>query len=236
MAQSWRGAAAVAVAIMLAEAAPAAATVLVATWTGTVDVELYYDLGDSSVFGAPDTLIGATVVSRYTYNTNVGAFYNGLASGFGEDVGGGAMLGNATPLTATVTINHHSLFDTANQEGYEVTSPTVAGEPGKSFIQSVASQDDGTTFDFLYNLQENGPVEPTLTTPLPFASLVDVPDTVGEIVYGSPATDSTFTLYWTIDSLQITGVPEPAAWAMLLVGFGMLGGVSRRRRRAAARL
>lgn len=34
-------------------------------------------------------------------------------------------------------------------------------------------------------------------------------------------------------TFTITAVPEPATWAMMLVGFGMVGGVARHRRRAA---
>lgn len=35
---------------------------------------------------------------------------------------------------------------------------------------------------------------------------------------------------------QVTAVPEPATWAMLLVGFGLVGGALRRRRRYVARV
>ncbi|WP_239018056.1 PEPxxWA-CTERM sorting domain-containing protein [Sphingomonas flavalba] len=34
-------------------------------------------------------------------------------------------------------------------------------------------------------------------------------------------------------SLAVTAVPEPAAWAMMIAGFGLIGGVARRRSRAA---
>jgi PEP-CTERM motif len=42
------------------------------------------------------------------------------------------------------------------------------------------------------------------------------------------------TPYWVADDLSFTlngGVPEPATWAMMLLGFGMIGGAQRRRAR-----
>ena len=38
-----------------------------------------------------------------------------------------------------------------------------------------------------------------------------------------------------IDNVSATAVPEPAAWALLLVGFGMVGVSARRRSKAVAR-
>ncbi len=38
---------------------------------------------------------------------------------------------------------------------------------------------------------------------------------------------------WTIDSNAPAGVPEPAAWALMILGFGGIGTVLRRRRTAA---
>ena len=35
-------------------------------------------------------------------------------------------------------------------------------------------------------------------------------------------------------TLSLTTVPEPATWAMMLLGFGVLGGVARKRRALAA--
>jgi hypothetical protein len=41
--------------------------------------------------------------------------------------------------------------------------------------------------------------------------------------------------FWLIDNVQIGGViPEPATWAMLISGFGLIGTALRRRRIAAA--
>ena len=44
------------------------------------------------------------------------------------------------------------------------------------------------------------------------------------------------SIFWDIGAIQADGggVPEPATWAMMLVGFGGLGAVMRRRRNAAS--
>jgi hypothetical protein len=36
-----------------------------------------------------------------------------------------------------------------------------------------------------------------------------------------------------LDGVSLTAVPEPATWAMMLIGFGGLGAMIRRRNRAA---
>ncbi|MBT9458756.1 MAG: PEPxxWA-CTERM sorting domain-containing protein [Burkholderiaceae bacterium] len=38
---------------------------------------------------------------------------------------------------------------------------------------------------------------------------------------------------YQMDGLAVVAVPEPATWAQLLLGFGLVGGVLNRRRKAA---
>ncbi len=35
--------------------------------------------------------------------------------------------------------------------------------------------------------------------------------------------------HWVIDNITYNGVPEPGAWALMLIGFGLVGGALRRR-------
>lgn len=65
----------------------------------------------------------------------------------------------------------------------------------------------------------------------------------GVLVGGGPATGNTGAFYRvdnfsvTVNSLGVTGpgaVPEPATWAMMIVGFGLAGTAVRRRRTLAA--
>ena len=39
-----------------------------------------------------------------------------------------------------------------------------------------------------------------------------------------------------LDGVSVTAVPEPASWALMIVGVGMLGGVARSRRQSAVRI
>jgi hypothetical protein len=60
--------------------------------------------------------------------------------------------------------------------------------------------------------------------------------------YNFNATGTSFTLtglasddgYWVGDNFTFGAVPEPANWAMLIAGFGLVGVVARRRRIAVA--
>ncbi|KQU47427.1 hypothetical protein ASG67_14330 [Sphingomonas sp. Leaf339] len=52
----------------------------------------------------------------------------------------------------------------------------------------------------------------------------------GGTTYGAAVTDGQDVLDYAGD-ISVTAVPEPATWAMMLVGFGMIGGYARYRRR-----
>jgi hypothetical protein len=39
---------------------------------------------------------------------------------------------------------------------------------------------------------------------------------------------------WTATTAQMAAVPEPSVWAMMLLGFGMIGTAIRRKRRVPA--
>lgn len=72
----------------------------------------------------------------------------------------------------------------------------------------------------------------------PFNVYVPIPQTAGfdkadvgaafiDLISGSPAGDQ-----WSLASISLTsGVPEPAAWAMMLIGLGAVGAAMRMRRR-----
>lgn len=53
--------------------------------------------------------------------------------------------------------------------------------------------------------------------------------TLSLLAYGTPIGQPPFAL---IDGLSLQAVPEPTTWAMMLIGFGVIGGVMRTRRRA----
>jgi len=60
--------------------------------------------------------------------------------------------------------------------------------------------------------------------------------------YLREGTDSTFSRYAygnlsarSVTIVEAGAVPEPATWTMLIVGFGLVGGVMRRRQKAGVR-
>ena len=56
-------------------------------------------------------------------------------------------------------------------------------------------------------------------------------DTLSFLAFGTPAGAPPFAL---LDGVSLTAVPEPASWALLIAGFGLVGGAARQRRRSIA--
>ncbi len=54
--------------------------------------------------------------------------------------------------------------------------------------------------------------------------------TIGRVTFAGNTTSTTFTA----TSTAVAAVPEPATWAMMLVGFGMVAGTARYRRRSTS--
>ena len=69
-----------------------------------------------------------------------------------------------------------------------------------------------------------------LTGPNPFSIDWDV---VSNRYLVFPSANGTLTALGSLEIIYTTGVPEPATWALMLVGFGGLGGVLRSRRQSA---
>jgi len=58
----------------------------------------------------------------------------------------------------------------------------------------------------------------------------DYGDAAGGAVFGGPGGDVWYAETWVVRG----GVPEPASWALMLGGFGAIGGALRRRRAAVS--
>ena len=57
----------------------------------------------------------------------------------------------------------------------------------------------------------------------------DTTQTLSLLAYGLPTGQPPFAL---IDGLNLEAVPEPSTWAMMLIGFGLVGGIMRSNRRS----
>lgn len=160
-------------------------------------------------------------------------------------------LGSPTATTTVGTIN----FDSGNVNGYTIggflnnpagLSSAVATASlnntyflftGSTFLNAGTNtftipHDDGLELSFNGGigtvLSQPGPTAPvnTLFSFLaPSAGLYNFTMSYGECC-GPPA-----RLAFTVNGQPVGGVPEPATWAMMLIGFGAIGVTMRRRRR-----
>jgi PEP-CTERM motif len=81
----------------------------------------------------------------------------------------------------------------------------------------------GTNHVYSTSYSSDGSVFPVGT--LTYVAFEDLPRPVSDLDYN----DSSFLV-----SNVTTGVPEPASWAVMLLGFGAVGAIARSRRRVAA--
>jgi hypothetical protein len=140
-----------------------------------------------------------------------GTYANGTV-GFGNP--------SAGPVTFSITLTGLGVFS--------VTDPGYIFNLAQNGLGGFGSSTDG---DFAY-MSAPGLTGYELTTSLgPIAvtgtAIQHVETSGGDLAF-STFSDTTFV------ANAGGGVPEPAAWAMMLVGFGGLGAVMRRRRAAAA--
>ncbi|TAJ72503.1 MAG: PEP-CTERM sorting domain-containing protein [Phenylobacterium sp.] len=138
--------------------------------------------------------------------------------------------GNGQPWIISTDGSGLTYLDFALAGGYQFTSIEFNLNTPKSTGQPVPWAVDV----FSYN---NGLLEQTHLTGITNSSFISVYTTGGETLshvsfntYGTPVLDG-------VGQIRISGlvaVPEPATWAMMIMGFGAAGSVLRRRRAALA--
>ena len=210
-----------AVVLGIGSSAPAAKVLI--TYTGTVsdafDTSGEFGVPNSDLSGLPYKVVFKLSPKPGTFIYNDGVF--GITSGSGA----------TNPLTATLYINGLSHFFT--QEGVaSLTNGSGLGsedrvlhlvrlgiDPFNGFIfQTIFSSDHDfvSSSDYAHSL--NYSVQPG--------------DTV-DGMFGIRGKDGPTGGFLSPETITITSfVPEPAAWAMMIAGFGLVGGMLRYKKNA----
>lgn len=220
-------------------AQPAAAAIMLATYTGTVVHQTSYDPVD---FGP---LHGAAFTMTFRYDTQN---FSTLGQGIEQVNGGTNTTGTMSPiLAASMTIEGAPEFSVNSvvprQRGtvtnYDSSFNSTFGMSGYTVAQAeYETRDDSAGYiDFaLFQMQGYATTGDHLDTP--YASAIwCVPGQCtyqfGLRVNHQQVRSLSVELNPTTVSLVALGVPEPATWAIMMLGFGAIGGAMRRRRWAA---
>ncbi|TFU06620.1 PEP-CTERM sorting domain-containing protein [Polymorphobacter arshaanensis] len=218
---------------------PASAVVKIATYTGT-----FYDGYDTTgVFGTANTgLAGVGYVVTFTYDPSLGI--RSTVAGYSDSSRGGVGFGypgKSPVITSAITVNGTTKLLAGGYLGLVQTS--VNG------IKHAAeySYNDGVDYAFKQISIYNYPVGAPTSLDQNFGPVAATGGWGSFAWYqtkvnpgAGPATDSAYadfnydTVYSVSDLLPSGGVPEPANWALMVAGLGMIGGAMRRRAAIAA--
>lgn len=244
--------AAVAALIGAAGAAQAAGSDVLVT---DVDATWGYDTGANmtDVFGAGN-------FSEVDFSVNAASLFSNATSfvmlegGDSSTAELAAFIGANSPLiTSWVTSGGHLLIESATNQGIDISGigPGTLENPNEGGFNSsgtlTAAGVAAFTFTPTPTTQGGNYLAHDLVTGTGLTDFMDGNDVSGSIIAGT-ALGAGYIMYsgltasefhdsgngLTDDVIAYTagagGVPEPAAWAMMLVGFGGLGAVLRRRR------
>ena len=235
-------AAMVALSLVAMTAGPAAAVTMVATYTGQITSSVA-----TSSFGG--NLVGQTYTAIYTYDPSLGAasIYDPPGQAFDNSRLGS--FANSPLKSVSLTVNGITQFmDMAalvsqqSQIAYSVNGCcggayvagtasgdyTVNGVPtGSTDYQDMSTRVSSTTLaPFDLDQPFTGPV---IEGASHFVRQVRNPGSGYDIAYDFRGDVRTFDIR---AAASAAAVPEPAAWAMMIGGFGGVGAVMRARRRA----
>jgi len=223
---------------------PAAATITVTTWTGTLAGGIDYP----RMFGVGPSLDGVAFTAVFTTDdTAASSVISGDAYGskIGNSLGVGGNI-KAPSTTAVLTINNRSfyfggpLLDISQVEVFDqkpsypsdftyvrdLISSSYGGPQGHRFrIENVVQSYD---VNFLNSPDFRAPFSVTAATGITFSGGFDIDGDIG--------TYSQFRTTGVTSRIggAVGGVPEPASWALMLTGFGLVGVAARRRQRYVA--
>lgn len=220
---------------------PAQAAEYIITYKGQV-VSSFDGTGDFGVVGGTLDNLDFTAVFTLTVPLpGAIAFDNGTTG----QIQGGAVFGAPSPISATLTINNVTQAFGGNYDAY-ATQVNDSGASSLDRIDHFAHHKfsgGGTSLDTTIRLGISSTINDfvlssnytdNLTyTSLPgdsfngnfgISELTNFDTTVSRVAYGQLRTTSV-----TIAAAPIGGaVPEPATWALMIVGFGFVAGALRR--------
>ncbi len=211
------------VVVLAALAGPAQAATWVATYTGTV----YWGIDETGVFTfVPSDLTGQAFTARFVYDPASGT--RASASSF-DYAYGGTTYGVASPiLSASLTIAGKTVaFPLGGSEEVYVATNLV------EVVSIGESSGPGGLGGLLQLFVHHDGTPPSIETALSEDSQDPQSLSLGNMSIGNPSGAGTVVAYGNLASTHVTiapGVPEPAAWTMMLVGVGGLGAMLRRRR------
>lgn len=175
-----------------------------------------------------------------TSSTNPGATFATLAGGStainGWVVGGDSIdyIGgywNAQNGSRSIDLSGNApgsiaqTFDTVIGQVYNVTFFLGANGDGPPPSKTVSV---GATGNATGNYSVGStPFPPNVTAWSPFNYVFTASGTSTTLTFTSTGTTAFGA---ALDNVNVTAVPEPAAWALMILGFGAMGGVMRRRR------
>lgn len=213
--------------IAITDAAPTGPAVIAAADNGVASITFTWSYQVNGPDGqtVPLDLTGALSVSGYEYNTQY-HLYSGLSKAY--------VLGTAPTAIPT------QIYD----GGIKVYAEDCLGGAGGTCTNVVNT--DGA-FDLVLNVPTNTPETVTIRAYAdslqggpqtgPFTASADPilqidPGVVDPGAYSIQVSDGIYN--GTQGAAGAPGVPEPAAWALMILGFGATGAVLRQRRSLAA--
>lgn len=164
---------------------------------------------------------GSTAITGWTVTGNsvdyIGSYWQAADGGRSVDLNGNGQGGIAQTFDTTSNLTYRVSFSLAgNPDGAPDTktiSTVTTGGASNLFTFSTPGNtrtDMGWT-PYSFTFKASGP-----STTLTFASQ-------DPGAYGA-----------ALDAVSVSAVPEPASWALMIMGFGLAGGALRRRRSAVA--
>lgn len=216
---------------------PAAAAVKIAKYSGIVAS----GFDQTGVFAAPGSeLAGYSWIATYTYDKKLGGYNYTDNITYSTSYGGPYYGEPGTPIiSASITINGVTRSIAGAYAG------SVTTDNSDNYVQHIAQDDDYNnniySSSYIYNygravgapvsLNQNfGPVALAVDFDYGYMAVHRYNTVTGEVYDFAVAALGGNTVY-SVSNV----VPEPASWALMIAGFGLVGAAARRNRRVETR-